>query len=512
MANLNFLQNLDADQLQHAADIGMKAKSMGIDPALAISIAYQESRLRPNAPMGADGERGMFQVLPTTGKKHGYSIADLNDPEKNKEAGLKVLKSALDATKGDPRLAVIAYNKGEDHPFFSGGELPKVTEQYLKDLKSYGTFDHTPVAEAKSETASEHTKSAHELSDAPPPLPPDESGQNKVQQGTAGLIGGAIGLGRSVAGIPGEMIESVSQRVAAGKLAAQQAAEAAKATELAKTVTPTPTPTPIPTGGLPTTQPTIEPTMEPTAESTRILQGGNSDTLGTTGRARQEGYNTDTAQKAAIKAEMEKITPQARQVLANMPGMTSTPSGILIPRTEARPTAGPRPNPAPLSTPVAPAMAPDIGSITPSEPRMGTAPLNIPKSTAVPSPSTLDELTSMFQKVAQPVVKATKAVAAPILAGAEYGLRKLSPPLAMYEAGKEGMNLYQQSQLPPEKRQDTTSMALSGLQAIGGLGSLAFPIAGGALTGGAALTQYYRENPEELNKYLKYFSAENPAP
>jgi hypothetical protein len=88
--------------------------------------------------------------------------------------------------------------------------------------------------------------------------------------------------------------------------------------------------------------------LESSIQNVRIMQGGQGDTLGTTGRARQEGYNADTAQRAAVKSEMEKITPQAKQILAKMPGMTSTPSGVLIPRTEPRPTAGPRPQPSAL--------------------------------------------------------------------------------------------------------------------------------------------------------------------
>lgn len=103
--------------------------------------------------------------------------------------------------------------------------------------------------------------------------------------------------------------------------------------------------TPAPTGGLPvaSTGAALEPTAE---QAARILQGGNSATLDTTGRARQAGYNIQTAQEAAIIKTLiaNGISEEsARAYLARMPGLTATDSGILIPRSTAAPTAGPRP-------------------------------------------------------------------------------------------------------------------------------------------------------------------------
>jgi hypothetical protein len=125
-----------------------------------------------------------------------------------------------------------------------------------------------------------------------------------------------------------------------------------------------------PAGALPTAAPPgVAPsggalTPEPSAQSTRIMQGGQGDPLGTTGRARQEGYNTETARRAAVANEIKATNPQARQILANAPGMTSTPSGVLYPTTEMRPTLGPRGQRTPQ-------MAPDIGGVRPGGPNMG---------------------------------------------------------------------------------------------------------------------------------------------
>jgi hypothetical protein len=106
-----------------------------------------------------------------------------------------------------------------------------------------------------------------------------------------------------------------------------------------------PASTPAPTGGLPvaSTGAALEPTAE---QAARILQGGNSATLDTTGRARQAGYNIQTAQEAAIMKTLianGMSEESARAYLARMPGLTATDSGVLIPRSTAAPTAGPRP-------------------------------------------------------------------------------------------------------------------------------------------------------------------------
>jgi len=79
-------------------------------------------------------------------------------------------------------------------------------------------------------------------------------------------------------------------------------------------------------------------------QTARIVQGGNSDTRATTGRARQTGYNIQTAQEAAIRDLMGSGMTglDERAYLANMPGLTATPTGVVTMRSPAVPTAGPR--------------------------------------------------------------------------------------------------------------------------------------------------------------------------
>jgi len=109
------LNKLNEDQAQVALEIASKAKAMGIDPRLAVALAYRESRLNPNTKNGTSGEIGLMQVMPKTAEGMGFSVEDLRDPAKNIEIGLTYLKQGLDKF-GDPMLAVAGYNAGHDHP------------------------------------------------------------------------------------------------------------------------------------------------------------------------------------------------------------------------------------------------------------------------------------------------------------------------------------------------------------------------------------------------------------
>lgn len=143
------LSKLTEDQARIALQIADRAQAMGIDPRLAVALAYQESRFNPEAK-GSKGEIGLMQVMPKTGEQLGFSADDLKDPNKNIEAGLKYLKMALDKHK-DPVLAAAAYNAGIDHPYFTNPDkdLPASTIKYLESIRDVGGF----TAEAPKEEA-----------------------------------------------------------------------------------------------------------------------------------------------------------------------------------------------------------------------------------------------------------------------------------------------------------------------------------------------------------------------
>lgn len=384
---LNFPKKLDQEQLQQAEKVAKRAIAIGVDPALAVATAYQESRLRPNTPDSEKGAIGLMQVLPVTGKAYGYSEADLRDPEKNLDAGLKNLKEALAYTKNNPKLAAVYYHSGPDAIADLAADKPMgpKTKQYVKDLKSFGTFElfnsniqapaEAPELTAAEQEAEQSVKnlmaanrdpaSVDYFGKNPASIPsskvdvseptPEQLEQMKLEQEmieareTAAEqkpFGAILGAGAGVAGAVAK--DAIDARRGLGRVTQSLGQIAQQLSQQTPQTPPTAAPTspPMPTqpqrGGLPSgTNP----------QATRILQGTTGD-LGTTGRARQTGYNVETSQQAAAKAEAERIaqllrqtgqvTQEAPQFFAQQPGMTSTPSGVLAPRSDLPRYLGPR--------------------------------------------------------------------------------------------------------------------------------------------------------------------------
>ena len=92
---LSFLDGLSQEQIIYAVKIAQAAQAAGVPPKLAVAIAYQESRLNPNAPNGADGEIGIMQIKPATAKGEGFELKQIKDPDENIKAGISYLKKRL---------------------------------------------------------------------------------------------------------------------------------------------------------------------------------------------------------------------------------------------------------------------------------------------------------------------------------------------------------------------------------------------------------------------------------
>jgi hypothetical protein len=228
----DYLKNLTEEQAQVANEIVSKAKQMGIDPKLAVAVAYRESRLNPNTKNGSSGEIGLMQVMPKTAEGMGFSVDDLKDPAKNIEIGLTYLKQGLEKF-GDPMLAVAGYNAGHNHPYFTDPEnksLPDSTKEYLREISQNGGFEPTP---AKQE----------ETLEQPPPAPASEddfmknkerllldaagAGSGAIAAKVAdvgkGVVGGARDLVRGSRSLPGALSVLQSMQGAAPPAAPPQA-------------------------------------------------------------------------------------------------------------------------------------------------------------------------------------------------------------------------------------------------------------------------------------------------
>jgi len=332
---LSFMRKLDKEQLVQAEKVAKRAIATGVDPALAVATAYQESRLRPSTPDSEKGAIGLMQVLPVTGKAYGYSEADLRDPEKNLDAGLKNLKEALAYTENSPKLASLYYHSGPTAIADLAADKPigPKAKQYLLDLKSYGTFDaFNPNMQPPVEA--EQAPSEAPAPDAPPESPaasladmkPLTTEQDFIRENSAadlkrqeyGALGGLGGaavaaspyVGRSAAGMAGNLARAFNE-------AKQPIPKAPTAPMggLPAGGAPTPPPAPpsapmgAPTGGLPQGQPVMG-----VADAGRMAQGqtgvipyNTSKALGLTdieagqslSNTKQEGGAWDLANKRA---------------------------------------------------------------------------------------------------------------------------------------------------------------------------------------------------------------------
>lgn len=417
----DFLSTLDPEQEANANLVFDGAIKRGIPPRLALALAYQESRLKhfdgDKVKIGADGEVGLMQIKIPTAKIQGYKPDQLNTVQGNIDAGLDYLKSGYERYQKDPWVAAAGYNTGYDHPYFANPkehDLPPKTWSYLRDISKNKGFQTGPDETTEAPEQAAQTAQANQTNQTTP------ASESDFRTAKAALLGAGLG---APAGI-------LANKVFGGRAPA--------APPGAPSIAPGAPPSGAP-GGLPTR---VEPTMSgPSAQATRILQGGQGDTLGTTGRARQEGYNIETAQRAAAKGEAGKLSPQARQVLASQPGLTSTESGVLYPRTEPRPTIGPRGGPAPSQANL------DIGKIVPGEPTMG-APRPAPPPSALPGPSAGQQ----FMQGAKGVVGALGR--SPMLAGALSGAGALGGAQEYKTRSDQG---------------DKLGAAVAGIGALGGL-------------------------------------------
>ncbi|MCS7041656.1 MAG: lytic transglycosylase domain-containing protein [Bryobacteraceae bacterium] len=108
------------------------AREHQVDPLLAEAVIRAESgyNLAAVSPKGA---AGLMQLMPATAARLG--ARDRFDPRQNVEAGIRLLK-ALHERFGDPRLALAAYNAGEQAVMRHGGIPPyRETIEYVRKVE-----------------------------------------------------------------------------------------------------------------------------------------------------------------------------------------------------------------------------------------------------------------------------------------------------------------------------------------------------------------------------------------
>jgi soluble lytic murein transglycosylase len=107
--------------LRYTAIVRGHAAHYDLDPAMLAAVIEAESKFNPNARSSA-GAVGLMQLTPRTAKGialytggHNFHLSDLTNPEINVRYGAWYLRHLLDHYHDDERLALAAYNAGEEN-------------------------------------------------------------------------------------------------------------------------------------------------------------------------------------------------------------------------------------------------------------------------------------------------------------------------------------------------------------------------------------------------------------
>ena len=122
---------------QYDAIIEAEAKSAGVEPNLLRAVIVVESGFNSRA-VSKRGAVGLMQLMPTTATRFG--VSNRYDPRQNVRGGALYLGFLINRFRQNVRLALAAFNAGEDAVDRNSGQIPPFVEtlEYVpKVLKIY---------------------------------------------------------------------------------------------------------------------------------------------------------------------------------------------------------------------------------------------------------------------------------------------------------------------------------------------------------------------------------------
>lgn len=124
------------------------AKEEGVDPAIMLAIAQQESGFNPNAVGDGGKSFGLFQIYSSAHPDYKGGT----DPEANARYATRLFKGLLNQNNGSVNRALWAYNAGQGN--VNKGILPSSTKQYINNIaaltpqfRQAGISDVAPVSQ-----------------------------------------------------------------------------------------------------------------------------------------------------------------------------------------------------------------------------------------------------------------------------------------------------------------------------------------------------------------------------
>jgi soluble lytic murein transglycosylase-like protein len=131
---------------QYDSIIEKAALSASVEPNLLRAVIVVESGFNSRA-VSKRGAVGLMQLMPATASRFG--VSNPYDPQENIHAGARYLKFLMNRFGQDVRLALAAYNAGEDAVDRNGGQIPPFTETMAyvpKVLRIYRMLSDPPRA------------------------------------------------------------------------------------------------------------------------------------------------------------------------------------------------------------------------------------------------------------------------------------------------------------------------------------------------------------------------------
>src|ERR1700736_987439 len=133
-----------AKAAQYDSIIEHAALSAAVESNLLRAVIVVESGFNSRA-VSKRGAVGLMQLMPATATRFG--ISNPYDPKQNVHAGARYLKFLMNRFGQNVRLALAAYNAGEDAVERNGGQIPPFTETMAyvpKVLRIYRMLSDQP--------------------------------------------------------------------------------------------------------------------------------------------------------------------------------------------------------------------------------------------------------------------------------------------------------------------------------------------------------------------------------
>lgn len=129
-SNPNFRYNLK----KYSPIISAAAKKYDLPEALIKAVIHAESHFDPYA-LSSAGAMGLMQLMPATAAR--FNVYDRQNPKQNINGGVRYLSLLVEMFNGDLKLALAAYNAGENAVKRHGRKIPpyQETRNYVSKVR-----------------------------------------------------------------------------------------------------------------------------------------------------------------------------------------------------------------------------------------------------------------------------------------------------------------------------------------------------------------------------------------